>query len=278
MIRVPRETDDKYSHGVLGVVTGSEAYPGAAVLGVDAALRTGVGMVRYLGPARPRELVLARRPEVVTVPGRVQAWLVGSGMPESELQGELQGAGMVGVGTDNAQESASVIARALASGVPVVLDAGALSRVSEATGPVVITPHRGELARFLCTEVAEIDADPVGCATRAAENTGAIVVLKGHLTHIVGGGQVLSVTAPTTWLATAGSGDALAGILGALVATHAAQITLAPASLAQLAATAVVIHGRAAECASGGGPLTILDLNVAIGPVIAALVRGYPET
>ena len=52
-IRVPVESDDKYSRGVLGIVAGSERYPGAAVLAVEAALRTGVGMVRYLGPARP---------------------------------------------------------------------------------------------------------------------------------------------------------------------------------------------------------------------------------
>jgi len=51
-IAVPQPEDDKYSRGVLGVVTGSTMYPGAAVLGVEAALRTGVGMVRYLGPER----------------------------------------------------------------------------------------------------------------------------------------------------------------------------------------------------------------------------------
>src|SRR3954454_6533537 len=78
-IAVPGPSDDKYSRGVLGVVTGSARYPGAAVLGVDAALHTGVGMVRYLGAGRPTRLVLGRRPEAVTADGRVQAWLLGSG-------------------------------------------------------------------------------------------------------------------------------------------------------------------------------------------------------
>ena len=259
MIRAPRETDDKYSHGVLGVVTGSTNFPGAAVLGVDAALHTGVGMVRYLGPPRPREFVLARRPEVVTVPGRVQAWLVGSGI-------------------DDTQESTPAIAGALSSGVPLVLDAGVLERAAKAAGPVVMTPHCGELARLLRISASEVAADPVGSAAKVAESTGAVVVLKGYLTHIVGDGKVLTVTAPTTWLSTAGSGDSLAGILGALVATHAAQIVEDPAVLARLAATAVVIHGSAAERAGGGGPFTILDLNAAIGPVIAQLLHGYPET
>ncbi|WP_316296213.1 NAD(P)H-hydrate dehydratase, partial [Clavibacter michiganensis] len=79
-IRLPRDDDDKYTRGVLGVRTGSDRYPGAAVLGVEAAARTGVGMIRYLGPAGASASVLARRPEVVTADGRVQAWLVGSSM------------------------------------------------------------------------------------------------------------------------------------------------------------------------------------------------------
>ena len=78
-LRRPTAADDKYSRGVLGMRTGSEQYPGAAVLGVEAAHRTGVGMVRYLGPERASALVLARRPETVTESGRVQAWLIGSG-------------------------------------------------------------------------------------------------------------------------------------------------------------------------------------------------------
>ena len=69
----------------LGVATGSDRYPGAAVMGVDAAVHTGVGMVRYVGPSRATDSVLARRPEVVSGVGRVQAWLVGSGISASSL-------------------------------------------------------------------------------------------------------------------------------------------------------------------------------------------------
>src|SRR6185312_9288269 len=78
-IAVPGPGDDKYARGVVGFVTGSAPYPGAAVLGVEAAARTGVGMIRYLGPGRATRLVLQRRPEAVTVDGRVQAWVLGSG-------------------------------------------------------------------------------------------------------------------------------------------------------------------------------------------------------
>src|SRR6476646_3403586 len=80
VLRRPTATDDKYSRGVVGIRTGSDRYPGAAVLGVEAAWRAGIGMVRYLGPERAAQLVLARRPETVTADGRVQAWVVGSGM------------------------------------------------------------------------------------------------------------------------------------------------------------------------------------------------------
>src|SRR5436190_19901418 len=83
-IAVPGVDDDKYSRGVTGFVTGSARFPGAAVLGVEAALHTGVGMVRYLGPGRPTRLVLQRRPEAVTASGRVQAWVLGSGQDAAD--------------------------------------------------------------------------------------------------------------------------------------------------------------------------------------------------
>jgi hydroxyethylthiazole kinase-like uncharacterized protein yjeF len=254
-IAVPREWDDKYSHGVLGVVTGSEDYPGAAVLGVDAALHTGVGMVRYLGPERATALVLARRPEAVTVDGRVQAWLLGSGI-DAEAIDPL---------------TAARLDTALASGRPLVLDAGAIDLAAAAEGPVVVTPHQGELARLLRADLAEIASSPEVWARRAADSLGITIVLKGSTTWVCGIGGSLSVEAPTSWLATAGTGDALAGILGALVATHAKAIDDDSAILTRLAATAVLLHGRAASLAGGGGPFTVLGLSARLPEVIAAL-------
>lgn len=256
-IAVPREGDDKYSRGVLGVVTGSDDYPGAAVLGVDAALHTGVGMVRFLGSPRATELVLARRPEVVTIDGRVQAWLLGSGMD---------------AGTSDPLTQARMDT-ALASGHPLVLDAGALGSFAEARGALVMTPHHAELARALHVDAAEITAAPEVWVERAAETFGATVILKGHTTLVSGTGGALSITAPTTWLATAGTGDALAGILGALLATHSVALTDGDSLMSQLAATAVLVHGLAAARAGAGGPFTVLDLNAAIPAVIAELLN-----
>ncbi len=253
-IAVPGEHSDKYTRGVLGVITGSSMYPGAAVLGVEAALRTGVGMLRYLGPARAADLVLQRRPEAVTANGRVQAWLLGSGMDHVE------------------RESLAEMTDALAQGLPTILDGGALDLHDRASGPVVITPHVGELARVLGVEKTDIAADPAGFARRAADDLGVTVLLKGHTTFVAGPGISLSAASAPTWLATAGAGDALAGMLGALVATHADEIAADPAELARLAATAAVLHGLAASRASAGGPLTILDLAAAVPATIAELL------
>jgi hydroxyethylthiazole kinase-like uncharacterized protein yjeF len=260
-IAVPVPSDDKYSRGVLGVVTGSADYPGAAVLGVEAALHTGVGMLRYLGPQRASDFVLQRRPETVTAPGRVQAWLLGSGMDASTRD----------------PETAGRLDTAMTQGVPVVLDAGALDLIDRATGTVLITPHFGELARVLGLAKEQIAADPAAAAERAADRLGVTVLLKGHDTYIVApdGTRLVASSAPA-WLATAGAGDALGGIVGALVATHAEEVGRDAGALARLAATASVIHGLAASSASAGGPFTILDLVRAVPSVIAGMLAGQP--
>jgi len=253
LIAVPTERDDKYSRGVLGVITGSDQYPGAAVLGVEAALRTGVGMVRYLGPRRASDLVLARRPEAVASKGRVQAWLIGSG-------------------TDHASFADPAADGAMAQGLPVILDGGALALHTQRSGPL-ITPHYRELARVLSVDAHEIADDPATWAVKAADLLRVTVLLKGHTTYVAGPGIQLAVQSAPTWLATAGAGDALAGILGALVATHSDEIADDERMLARLAATASVIHGLAADRASQGGPITILDLCEAVPATVARLLR-----
>jgi len=257
-IVVPGTHDDKYTRGVLGVITGSDQYPGAAVLGVEAALRTGVGMVRFLGGERVSTLVLQRRPEAVASDGRVQAWLIGSGTDHASREADAERAVEIAIGQS----------------LPTVLDGGALERVHDVSGPTIITPHFRELARVLEVEADLIAGDPAHWAQRASAELGVTVLLKGHRTFVAGGGLLLSAASAPTWLATAGAGDALAGILGALVATHSTELGAEGSLLARLGATAAVIHGLAAGRSGAGGPLTILDLAAEVPATIADLLAG----
>ena len=272
-IAVPGIHDDKYSRGVLGVLTGSDQYPGAAVLGVEAALRTGLGMVRYIGGPRASDFVLQRRPEAVAGPGRVQAWLIGSGMDPGKLT----------------REESSLLDAALHGGEPVVADAGSLRRVAagahqrafgvDESWRIVATPHVGELATMLSglgspAEVGDIRADPVSYAADVAARLGIIVVLKGGTTHVVApDGDAITVSGGSPWLATAGTGDALAGIIGALVATNAERALDDPGCLASVAASGVLLHAAAGDAAAADGPLAALDVAEAVRGVVDGLLR-----
>lgn len=262
-LREPQAADDKYARGVVGLVTGSDAYPGAAVLGVEAAHRSGVGMVRYVGPRRASDHVLARRPETVAATGRVQAWVLGSG-------------------TDAAHRSASLrstLHDALADGVPVVLDAGALDLVRVGSGPRLLTPHAGELRTLLAAlgtdvERGAIAAHPERWAREAATRTDATVLLKGARTVVSDGDRAVTVEAPTHWLATAGTGDVLAGVAGAVLAAHADAVLAGDASLVDLGATAAWLHGEAGARASRGGPLVALEVAQHVAEVVRGVLRG----
>ncbi len=263
-IAVPTIASDKYSRGVLGVVTGSSVYPGAAVLGVEAAARTGLGMIRYLGDAT--DAVLARRPEVVSAQGRVQAWLIGSGTDSQDL-------GLLG----------ALFSDALASDQPVVADAGALESVALAPRRgVIVTPHARELARMLAAagtrvEVSDITAAPGYWAARAARHLDVTVLLKGSTTWIASpGGELFSVSLAPPWTATAGSGDVLGGILGALLATHS-EAASEPGIAIRLAASATVIHSVAASIASRGGPIVALDIAERVPDAVRRLLSSGPE-
>ncbi|MBK8463247.1 MAG: bifunctional hydroxymethylpyrimidine kinase/phosphomethylpyrimidine kinase [Nigerium sp.] len=226
----PAPASDKYSRGVVGLDTGSADYPGAAVLGAAGALWAGAGMVRYAGPRRPAAAVLDAHPSVVVPvdpgdPGRVQAWVCGSGWPDAD---------------------ADRLALRLSDGVPVVVDAGALDGLAAlGAGALpagsVLTPHAGELARLLGVTRSEVEARPIEHARRAAAGHGATVLLKGATQYAAAeDGRVVIAQPGTPWTATAGSGDVLAGVLGALLAAGLAapEASVVAASLQAQAALA----------------------------------------
>jgi len=269
LLFAPRVFDDKYSRGTVGFVTGSPAYPGAAVLGTSAALCTGVGYVRFVGDDSVAEGVLRAHPEVVTGAGRADVWVVGSGVDLLHR---------------SAAESNRLLA-ALTSGSPVVIDAGALDLVARATGPAVLTPHARELERVLSTFGQECDAQaigehPVRWAAVAADLSGHCVLLKGHQSVIaLPGGDVWLPPTGSAWLATAGTGDVLAGALGAILATawmrrEELRVESVPHLLAQCAATAVTLHSRASHLASP--PFTASALAETLRDARQEMTQQYP--
>ncbi len=245
---LPRPDQDaqKYSRGVVGVRAGSATYPGAGLLSVAGAACGLAGMVRYVGDAAVADRARGAHPEVVGA-GRVQAWVVGSGS---------------GDGADG------TLAEALADDVPLVVDADALVHL-EAPAPAhaVLTPHAGELARLLDVEREQVEARPLEHVRAAVDRYRCTVLLKGRHTLVASPDRAVRVTTTgTPWLATAGAGDVLGGLVGALLAAG-----LEPHDAASVGSW---LHGAAATWASAGGPLTALEVAHAVPEVVRDLLRG----
>jgi ADP-dependent NAD(P)H-hydrate dehydratase / NAD(P)H-hydrate epimerase len=265
-IITPSDLDHKYSRGVLGLITGSAQYPGAAVLTTAAASATGVGMVRFHSSSGLAHLVLHTTPSAVVQPGKVAAWLVGSGVDAKKYSD---------FSTYLRHRWFKLIRL---QSVPTVLDAGALSMAGSLEQPTVITPHSGELAQLLVSRGVQVSAegiegDPKKWVQIAADTLGVTVLLKGATTYVANDQLLLQLPEATPWLATAGSGDVLAGILGALVATNAIEILNDYNHLARVAASAAYIQNQAALRASAGGPINAEAIISAISPVIAQLLK-----
>ncbi len=246
---VPKSYDHKYSRGVLGVISGSAQYPGAAVLSTGAAVATGVGMVRFYSSSGLAHLVLHSSPEVVVQPGAVTAWVAGSGIVANRYDDYttwLRHRWFKVIGLQS---------------VPTILDAGALYLADKLEQPTLITPHAGELAKLLGNYgvqvlADEISDDPKRWAQECADILGVTVLLKGSKTVVANNEFIIELPTATPWLATAGSGDVLAGIIGAIAATNEIEILSSPNRFAEIAATGAFIHDRAARLASKGGPIS----------------------
>jgi hydroxyethylthiazole kinase-like uncharacterized protein yjeF len=284
MLPRPTAQSDKYRRGVLGLLAGSDQYTGAAVLAAGGAVHGGAGMVRLVTAPSAAAVVRREHPEVVITElaheapegyagfrarqdsprfaasgqrppedphphppvssssepnfpasvGRVQAWVAGPGM---------------GTGEAAARRLHEVLKTAL----PVLIDADGLTILAAnkdwlpRAAPTLLTPHAGELGRLLGVHPADVEARRLACARHAAAEFGACVLLKGSTTVIAPPGgldPVLVGTTGTPWLATAGTGDVLSGLAGALLA----QGLLPP----QAALAAAYLHGLAARLAAAG--------------------------
>lgn len=264
-IITPSDLDHKYSRGVLGLITGSAQFPGAAVLTTASASATGLGMARFHSSSGLAHLVLHSTPSAVVQPGKVTAWLVGSGIHEKKYSDF----------TTWLRHRWFKLIRL--QSVPTVLDAGALYLTGSLEQPTLITPHSGELAKLLAARgvqvtVEAIEGDPKKWVQNAADTLGVTVLLKGSVTYVANDSVLIQLPVATPWLATAGTGDVLAGIIGALVATNTVEILNDYNHLAAVAATGAFIHARAAESASNGGPVNAEAIIDFIPQVVASII------
>jgi len=264
-IVVPTDLDNKYSRGVLGVITGSAQYPGAAVLSSAAASATGLGMIRFHSSSGLAHLVLHTCPEIVVQPGPVSAWLLGSGISDQKYK----------MLTTWLRHRWFELAKR--QNVPTVLDAGALRLAGKLSQPTLITPHAGELSKLLnsrgLTVSSEaIEGDPRKWVQIASDTLKVTVLLKGATTFVADSEQLIELPKATSWLATAGTGDVLAGIVAALVATNEIEILNDVSTLARIAASASFIHNQAAVAASDGGPISATKVINFISQTIGELI------
>jgi hydroxyethylthiazole kinase-like uncharacterized protein yjeF len=275
----PGPESDKYRRGVVGLLAGSDRFGGAVVLATGGAIRGGAGMVRVVTAPGPAQAVRQTWPEAVVTAfkdddepaagnpiataGRVQAWVAGPGMGTTDAAGGR-------------------LAAVLGTSVPVLVDADGLTLLvrmkglaAGRTAPTLITPHAGELARLIGADPAHIEAGRLEHASRAAAELKVTVLLKGSTTVVASpdGPPVLVNPTGTPALATAGSGDVLSGLAGALLAQG-----LAPAEAALAAAYLHGLAGRLAasgHAAPGSGPAGETTSEAPIGA--SDVVRALPD-
>jgi len=263
----PSAESDKYRRGVLGVLAGSGQYSGAAVLATGSAIHAGAGMVRLVSAEAVLAAARQHWPEAVMsvadpaapaksieAAGRVQAWAAGPGM---------------GTGED----SAGLLAAVLATDLPALVDADGITiaashrELLRRSAPTLITPHAGELARLTGADRDSIEAQRLEHARKAADDLGVTVLLKGSTTVIAEpGGRVLVNSTGSSWLATAGSGDVLSGLAGALLAQGI--------PVPQAAAVAAYLHGIAGRLAARDAPIGATDIIAALPAAIRTVTRA----
>lgn len=242
-------TAHKYAAGAVVVIAGGAKYPGAGVLAVRGAQRAGAGYVTAVTSAEAAPLIRQASPEAI-----VQVW------PDSDIGERIAtlpsaraDAVVLGPGLGADDHAPALVRGALATDRPVVLDADGLAPFAgdpealRRDAPLIITPHAGELGKLLGRSSTDISTQRLASAREAADRSGAIVVLKGDdtvIAHPLGAVAVNDVSAPA--LATAGTGDVLAGATGALLAAGA------EAWLAACAAVRLHSHaGRRAATTAG---------------------------
>ena len=248
-----KRNSHKGNYGHVLIVAGARGYAGAAALAARAATRSGVGLVSVLVPESQHEVVAGAVLEamVQAAPENGEGTLTPDALPLLKSYFPRVQAILIGPGVARHPDiRALVLALLQSSPVPLVLDADALhvlgpdlARLVEAQAPVIITPHPGEMAGLLGCDIAEVQADRLATAQRAAARSRAVVVLKGAGTVVAQTGQPTQINVTgNPGMATGGAGDVLAGLMAGLLAQG-----LRPYDAAR---AAVYVHGRAGDLAA----------------------------
>lgn len=251
LVPIPRVEDDKTTRGRLLVVGGAPGMTGAVCLAAEGALRSGAGYITVAVPAPSLAVVEVK----LTAPVKRPLSADPSGALLAEAVDEVLGlaasadAVVVGPGLGRAASTVRAVLRLIAEiPVPLLVDADALHALGTDLSPIasravatVLTPHSGEAARLLGTTRTEVDAQRERAAEALAVGR-ATVILKGHGSLISGGGRMVIDHSGGPELATLGTGDVLAGIVGALLASGMSPL--------HAAALGTYLHGRAGASAA----------------------------
>lgn len=266
----------KRSVGKVLIVAGSPGMSGAAVLAASAALRTGAGLVWVAAPRSIAGLIEQSVTEAVVaaLPDTADGEIAASAAERVLELAEKADAVALGPGITTREETKDFVFRVVAgTGRPVILDADGINaftgdggRLAFRRAPTVLTPHAGELAGLLGSDVKTIETSPVQSVREAARVTGSTVLLKGHPTLVAQGDTVVAVTPGGPVLATAGTGDVLTGVIAALAAARPTD---------EAAWAGAWLHGSAGRLASlrlvQGGLLQLPDRGLIASDLLGTL-------
>lgn len=270
---LPRDEDShKGSYGHLLVVAGSIGKTGAAVLAADAAMRGGAGLVTLAAPASLNDILESKLTEVMTEPVAEEKDGFFAKEAASNILEKLESksALVLGPGISRQDETGQMLIQILGNlSIPAVIDAdaiwhlaGAKELIQDSKASLILTPHPGEMARLLGISPAEVQADRIGTSRQFAAEYGCYLVLKGARTLVVApSGEVFINTTGNSGMASAGTGDVLAGLIGALLCQGCSPLESAIAG--------VWIHGTAGDKAA--------DEKGEAGLIASDIIEKMPE-